>query len=652
MKRRNLTILFICLQTLLFAQNYKFGKVSKEEIEEKFYPLDSTAEAAYLNKYERRYYDFSGADGITLVTEIVERIKIYKKEGFKYATKMIPFYAPSGGNSDRLGAIKAYTYFLKDGNIEKVKLEKENIFREKINSYYSAKKITMPNIKEGVVIEIKYTNRSKFITSIADVNFQYAIPVKNFLCKLEIPEIFGFNKRSRGYYSVPMQKTLKNSSVDGLLGDQVYTFEDKNIPALSDGEPFVYSYKHYRGGIEFELTSIDMVAYGGRFTSYSSSWHKVTEEIYKSSRFGEELKKSNVFKEDVAKIVANSSSDVEKTILVYNHIKNKLKWNGIYGKLTQNGIRKTYKERVGNVADINLSLVIMLREAGINANPVLVSTKANGIPIFPTIKGFNYVICMVDLPDNKYMLLDATEPYVTPNNLPTRDLNWKGRKILKNGSSKFVNLSSNKYDIEDNNISVKITEDLMVEGLMRTKLNNLNALNFRKKYNNAKEESIIANFEEKNQIDIEDFKVLNSDKLGKPIVRNVRFVSEDLIEEINGKMYIEPLLFLSTHENPFKSEERTFPVDFVVPKKISSAVSIQIPDGYKVTQLPESIAIGLPDKLGVFKFQTTQIGSVIKTRCILTINRSLISPQYYPYLKGFFNEMVKKESEKIVLERI
>ena len=53
-----LTLLFICLQSVLFAQNYKFGKVSKAEIEEKFYPLDSTADAVYLNKYERRYCDF------------------------------------------------------------------------------------------------------------------------------------------------------------------------------------------------------------------------------------------------------------------------------------------------------------------------------------------------------------------------------------------------------------------------------------------------------------------------------------------------------------------------------------------------------------------------------------------------------------------
>ena len=651
MKRKNLTILFLCLQTLLFAQNYKFGKVSKEEIEEKFYPLDSTADAAYLNKHERRYYDFNGSDGMVLVTEIVERIKIYTKDGFRFATKSIPYYNPESGGGDKLGSIKAYTYFLDGENVEKVKLEKDNIFNERVNNYFSRKKITMPNVKEGVVIEIKYSNRSKYITSIDDVDFQYSIPVKNFYCQLEIPEIFGFNKRSKGYYMVPMQKSSKTSQIESMSVD-VFRFETQNIPALSDKEPFVYSYKEYRGGIEFELTSIDMVQFGGRYKSYSSSWQRVTEEIYKSPRFGGELKKKNVFKDDLATVIANTSNDVEKTISIFNHIKEKIKWNGNYSKYTQKGLKKAYKERVGNVADINLALVTMLREAGVNANPVLVSTKSNGTKIFPTIKGFNYVICMVDLPDNTYMLLDATEPYSAPNVLPVRDLNWKGRKILKNGSSTFVNLTSNKYDTEDNIINVKITDDMMVEGIMRTKLTNLNALSYRKKNNGAKEGSIISKLEEKKQIEIENFKVVNSENLRKPIVRNISFLSEDLIEEINGKIYIEPLLFLAHHENPFKNEERTYPIDFVTRKKYNNSVSIQIPEGYKVAQLPKSIAIGLPDKLGVFKFQTAQNGNTISTRCTLQLNESLIVPSYYPYLKGFYNEMVKKESEKIVLEKI
>jgi hypothetical protein len=256
---------------------------------------------------------------------------------------------------------------------------------------------------------------------------------------------------------------------------------------------------------------------------------------------------------------------------------------------------------------------------------------------------------MVKFPDNSYVLLDATEPYSLPNVLPARVLNWNGRVVTKNGSSSWVKLSPSKPALEENLLMVKITDDLILKGLAITKFNNLKALNFRKNYNHLKEEELITKFEEKNNVEIENFKIVNKNAIGKAINRNVKFRSEDLVEEINGKLYIEPLLILAQHTNPFKLEERKFPVDFITPWKDKNTVSIQIPDGYTVSSLPETLAIALPENLGVFKYQVTQTGNKIKTMSILQINKSTITPQYYLVLKDFYGQLVKKQSEKIVL---
>mgnify|MGYP000616228419 CR=1 FL=1 len=326
-----------------------------------------------------------------------------------------------------------------------------------------------------------------------------------------------------------------------------------------------------------------------------------------------------------------------------------MKWNGFYSFYAEKGVRKAYKEQVGNVADINLMLTSMLRFAGLNANPVLVSSKGNGVPVFPTIDGFDYVVSIVEFPNKTYALLDATEPYSSPNILPRRALNWKGRKITKNGFSTWVNLISSKLASEENTVMVKITDDMMVEGLYRTKYINLNALTFRRGTNHIKEESLIESFEESKNIEIENFKIANKRDLSKPVTRTIKFVSEDLVEEINGKIYIEPLLFLTQHENPFKLQERKFPVDFTSPWKDKNTISIQIPEGYKVESLPESIAIGLPNNMGVFRYQIIQSSNKIKTISILEFNSSIISSQYYLALKDFYSQLVKKQSEKIVL---
>ena len=648
---KKITIVLLLLSQLsLFAQDYKFGKVSKEELEEQFYPLDSTADAAYLYKYRRTYYDFVQNSGFQSITEIHERIKIYTKEGFDMATKSVAYYDPEVGEDESVSSIKGYTYSLVNGKVEKEKLSKKSIFKEKKNKSYSIKKITMPNIKVGTVIEIKYKLVSPYANSIDDFQFQYGIPVKILDYKIEIPEYYTFNKRSKGYYSVEMKKSSKSGSVGSTnYRVDVFSFDGNTIPALRDNEPFISSIRNYRGGMKFELTQTNFSSIQGSVKTFSNSWEDVSKQIFKSSSFGSELNKSSYYKDDLEKILATSKTSSEKIASIFNFVKKQVKWNGNYSKYTDNGVRKAYKERVGNVADINLMLTSMLRSAGFDANPVLLSTRTNGFPFFPTLNGFNYVITMVDFQDGSHVLLDASEEFSLPNMLPIRALNWKGRKVTKEGGSIWVELTSSKHASEDNSMMVKISDEMMIEGMIRTKYDNLNALNYRKNNNHIKEEDLITKLEEKYKLEIDDYKVLNKKVLEKSVIRNVKFLSEDLIEEINGKIYIEPLLFLSEHKNPFKLEDRKFPVDFATPWKDRNTVSIQIPEGYKVESLPESLAIGLPDGLGVFKFRVMQQGNKISTISILQFNEGVIGAQYYASLKGFYGQMVKKQSEKIVL---
>lgn len=291
----------------------------------------------------------------------------------------------------------------------------------------------------------------------------------------------------------------------------------------------------------------------------------------------------------------------------------------------------------------------MLRSAGFDANPVLVSTRNHGVPLFPTLKGFNYVITAVEFSNGSYILLDATELYSLPNVLPTRVLNWKGRLIKKDGSSYFIGLAPKKHSTEDSYINAQINNDGIVKGVMSVKLTNQNALNFRKRTNALKEEDVISKLEEKYLIEIKNFKVTNKRFLEKPINQRLKFTSDNLVERINGKLYIAPLLFLTKTKNPFKLENRKFPVDFERPWREKKTIVLQVPEGFQVESFPESMAIGLPDNLGVFKFQIKVIGSQINIISLMQINNGIIGQEYYQYLKEFYKKMIKKQSEKIVL---
>lgn len=669
MKKRVLLVVFLCVITNITAQNYKFGKVAKEEVEEQFYPSDSAASAAYLYRNRYTHYNYTQHSGFEVVTEIHERIKIYNKDGFKYATKKIKYYVPETGKKEKITGVKAYSFNLKDGKVERTKLSQSDIFKEKLSKYFHIKKITMPNIQKGTVIELKYTLRSPYPRVIDDLKYQYSIPVKKVEYKVSIPEYYTFNKRLKGYYHITPKESKKNSRItlrskkrlinrSVVLGTKfssntinfntmISEYEAENIPALKDNEPYVSNIENYRGGIKYELSMVQFPQSTPEF--HSTTWKDVSKKIYKSSGFGGELNKTGYFKKDIPNLTEGETNGVKKAVKIFMHVKSKVKWNGYYGKYVEKGVRKAYKEGTGNIAEINLILTAMLKYAGLNASPVLVSTKNNGIPLFPTSRGFNYVITLVEFPNGGYMLLDATDPNAMPNILPSRVLNWNGRRVMENGQSSWVNLIPNVYSEITNNLNVKINEDLSVSGISRAMLTNYKAVAYRKRNSSRKDETIITNLEENYNIEIENFRLTNKKKIGLPISQLFKFSSEDQIEEINNKLYCNPLLFLAETQNPFKSEERKFPVDFGVPTKNKYSVSIQVPAGYKVESVPQPLAIGLPDNIGLFKYQVTSKGNKVTTQAILQINKPFIAPQHYAALKDFYKKLVDRQTEKIVL---
>ncbi|MFK5957245.1 MAG: DUF3857 domain-containing protein [Lutibacter sp.] len=662
--------LVILMVNQLFSQNYKFGKVSKEELKEEYYPLDSSANAAVLYKKRKTFFNYVQGEGFMIVTEIHERIKIYNSEGYEWATKQIKYYTPKGSKPEKVNKIEAKTYVFENGKIESYKLKKNDIYKEILSKYWSEKKFSMPNIDEGCIVEWKYTVTSPY-KGIDKVKMQYNIPIKKFQCKVEIPEYYKYNVKQTGYLSMNLSSTVENKKIvlrdktrsDGFRAPaatsfrsqdinfttNVTTIEKDNMPALFE-ESYVNNINNYSAGVQYELSSIkmpnDIIKY------YSQSWEDVAKTIYKAEEFGRELNKSNYFKDDLELILKKYSGQEQVVLAIFNFVKQKVKWNNYKGIFTDKGVKKAYKSGSGNTADINLMLISMLREAKINAHPIILSTRDQGIPIFPTIDGFNYVIAAVEM-EKGIVLLDATEQSSTPNVLPLRDLNWRGRIIKDDNTSDWVNLIPAKPSLENTTINITIDEEGYIEGMQRTSYTDLFALNYRNKYSKLNKETSIERVEEKNEaIEIIDFRLTNKDKIEKPAIEIFKFSSEDLIDVIDNKMYFKPLLFKSIIENPFKLEKREYPIDFGTPFKENTSINYTIPEGYTIESIPESIAIGLSDNLGVFRFMIKVANNKINVRSILEINTAIFPALNYQEIKEFYKVMVNKNLEKIVLKKL
>ena len=242
---------------------------------------------------------------------------------------------------------------------------------------------------------------------------------------------------------------------------------------------------------------------------YSTTWEDVVKTIYESPSFGGELNKTGYYENDIDAILSSVSDPVQRVSLIFDFVKSKVKWNGYYGYYTNDGVRKAYKDQVGNVAEINLMLTSMLRYAGLNAYPVLVSTRQNGVPLFPTREGYNYVVSYVKLPEG-VILLDATNKYSAPNTLPFRALNWQGRVIAEHGGSELIDLYPKEISKNTVSMMATLSENGTLDGSYRGIKYDHDALSYRESYNDAKKEDFLEKLENKyDGMEISDFEIKN-----------------------------------------------------------------------------------------------------------------------------------------------
>ena len=660
-------LIFLLFTTFIYSQEYELGKVTIAQLEEKYHPKDTSAVAAILFEKGKTSFNYEEMNGFSTTTEVLVKIKIYKKEGFEWANRKIKHYID--GKKETVSFSKGVTYNLVNGEIEKTKLKSSGEFTEKINNFWSETKIVMPNVKEGSIIEYAYIIKSPFISNFPEWSFQKNIPVNHSEYTTLIPEYFVYNTFTKGFSNIKVTRNSDNrkmpysySYVDasraGTAKSERVTTElqfvenstnyiAEDVPALKE-ESFVNNIDNYSSSILHELS---MTKYPNSPTkSYSSDWESVVKTIYDNEDFGGQLNKANFYEEDLNALLKDITTTEDKIITIFSYIKNRLNWNGYVGYYSDKGVKKAYQEKTGNTADINLLLVSMLNYAKLNASPILLSTRSNGIPIFPSRNGFNYVIAGVELSNGSVVLLDATNKNAIPNIIPENALNWFGRIVRKNGTSEMVDLYPKKVSLETISILAELKSDGSISGKQRKQLTDYNAFRFRSRHANRNHDDYVQELEKEHNFSaVENYEVTNTNDLSKPIVETYSFSSNSMTDIIDSKIYITPMLFHQMDVNPFKAEERAYPIDFNFPSKDTYNFSIKIPEGYVVESKPETLNLNMNQNMVSFRYSVSENLGTIQLSCVIEVNSPIIESDYYPHLKELFNQIVLKQNEKIVL---
>lgn len=657
---KNFTILrtIVLGLTILFISNFgfaakapiKFGKVSIDELKMQTYEKDSTAVAVYLCDYgvsEIPYMTTTG-DFQYNSTRII-RIKILKDEGLDYADLEFSF----DKTRSNVGIVKACTYNLENGKIVKTKVSGKDRILEKSSDDIYTYKLACENVKPGSVVEFMYSITSDIPWNIGPWYFQHSIPTIWSEFRVNVPEYFDYKKNAKGYlvfdinghdFGNGTRRNGTNFSIDQ------YRFVIKDVPAFKK-EPYTTSSKNYMSAIEFEIAGIKSNT--GIYKDLTGNWDKINKTLMESEYFGLQLKTGGFLKDVVAEITNKTKSDEEKILAAFNYIKSNMKWDDSYGKFTTSTLRSAFKEKKGNVADINLMLVVLLNKLGIKADPVILSTRSNGLlSLFsPSQSKFNYVIASCKVGENR-IYLDATDANCPCNLLPERCINDKGRLISSQGSF-FVDIKSSSISKSATIAKLKLDEDGVVSGNLDLSLNGFTALQFRDAIQDKSEEELRETMDEAYKlIDVESVEISNLKEVEKSIISKMEVEMTEELENVNDLIYFNPFIVNKIEENPFTLEERKYPVDFTYPIDRTFMLELTVPDGYTLESKPAPARINLPEKSGQFMYSANQNGNKIMVVSRFKINKRTFLYNEYANLKEFYNLIVAKHAEMLVLKRM
>lgn len=664
--------IFLCLiawsvSGILSAQDktpVKFGNVTPKDFATTVYPIDSNAQAVVIADVGYTFMEGNNKNSISVVTKHYKRVHILNKNAFDVASESISFYK-SGDVEEELDKLKAVTYNLENGKVVETKLDTKNgVFKETVNKNRFVKKFTLPNIKEGCIIEFEYTVRSDFFWQLDPWMFQGPYPILWSEYNLEMPEFLGYTFLSRGYkkYDITDKKTRSTSftitdsrgtgaSERGQFTTNVtdHRWVIKNVPALKE-ENFTSTLRNHITRLEFQLAEL-RPPYA--YKNFIQSWSKVTTDLLRNESFGEKIARDNGWLDEYTNpLVLGAKSDLEKARRIYYYVRDNFTCTNYSDFYADQSLKNIVKTKKGTVAEINLLLTAMLKHERITADPVMLSTRSHGqtYELYPLMTQYNYVVVKADIGTTTYFM-DATEPRLGFGHLPVR---------CYNGHARVVNQTADPvYFTPDTLLERSSTSVFMINDEKGNMVGSLNrvpgyfeSFSLREKVNEKGKEALETEVKKSfaQEVAIAKFKL---DSLNKPEELVWMSYDFDILDPKEDIIYFNPLLASEGYkENPFKSAERFYPVEMPYGFDRAYNLQMEVPEGYVVDELPKSMVVKMNEaEEGMFEYRISQSGTSISFRCRIQLKRAYFDPDEYEMLREFFNMIVAKESEQIVFKK-
>ncbi|MBV6880717.1 transglutaminase-like domain-containing protein [Epilithonimonas ginsengisoli] len=651
MKTKFLQLILFCSVLPVFGQ-YKFLDISKldnADLKSSTYEKNPSEVAEILYK-SYHYYIVDGQ----LNLDVVSRVKIYKKDqAGKFLNQEIYTYDGKNNKSEKVTSLKVSTYNLVNDKVEATTVEKNSKYKSKESKNYTVTKFAFENVKDGSVIEYKYSVLSPFVWSVDKITVEENVPTRRFDYVLDFPKYLGFNIDYKGSL-VPKHRDVTDKNI---YGGEYYTyrFGFENIAPYRD-EKYVHNLDNYRTSIRAELNSTNITrtpgAYEGGdlggFKSYAVTWKDISKQLYESDFFGEQLKRKSLVKDLIPADIKNIEKPQEKAAAILKFVQKNYTWNGYYtvGSEDEKGIKDLLETKVGTSGEINLLLIMLMRSAGLDAQPLALATIGRGLLMdhSPSINQLNYTLAFLEI-DKKAFIYDASSKLSVPNLIRPNALNYNGY-IMTEKDAKKVNVLCPGKSTTYLTVNADLNPDGTVAGSFSDKDTMLYAM-----MNNEKYEEDKATYQKESYKDRYTFPFTNikTELLDDNAFQtSFDFDSDTFVDGIGGKLVFNPLLFLYNRSHEFdQTDERRSPIELYTGYDKIKKVTITLPDGYAFENVPKSKKFRTEDNAIQYVYKVTQEGNKLTVETTTTVEDPVYPKEYYPAFKQIFDNITKLEGQVV-----
>ena len=604
-----------------------YGKVDVADLELKACDFEKDANAMVL--FDKANIKIEPGEGITMYRHT--RIKIFNDFGKAEANIRLTYNTTA--NTPYIVDVEGETINLENGKQLITKLDKKLVYKEQTDKFHSAAVFTLPNVQSGSIIEYKYTWHLGYYPN---WYFQNKIPTRYSEIQADLPPAFGGIIKLIPHLSQPYVVDVGKST------DYKQIKALANIHSLPD--------EVYMDARRDNLQRLDFLSQRDVF----STWEKIGKIVLTIPTIGDQINVGVAGERDIIKAAQRLKTDDEKIAYVFGEVKKHMKWNNVLSFYTIDGTARAWEKGVGNSTEINFALYRLLKKAGIQALPMLISTRKNGLinPLNPSVDLFNSFIVCVPLGNDKYYALDASDKYNLFNAIPLDYLNSYGLTLDEsNNEYKMVFLQNEEPAIQAIYLNAEVKPGGKLSGDVQITSYSYNKSEALRMYKTDGEEKYINYLKTKeNGLKISSLKMEDMDTDSLPLAQKIKFEC-DLTGSDENYTFLNTNPFNLMGKNPFINENRYSNIDFGYLNNYSLNCSYKLPPGYKIETLPKNIVMNMPDSSAMFKRTIVEQNSALSIRCVIMRKKALYFLQDYADLRLFYQKLYEFLNEQIVLKK-